>query len=317
MERKISRRKMLISSGVALLGATSLKSFGQSGISKNNNATKRPYRIAINAATIGGYNLPIEQQIELSAKAGYEGIELWTKDIDAYIQKGGKLSDLKKRLEDNNLIFENTIGFAKWLVPGTTGKEGMEQMKREMDTTAQLGGRNIAATAMGLSKIEPKHLGRYAERYAQLLEISAQTEVRPLLEVWGAGALNQLSDALYIVAASKNTSAALLLDFYHLYRGGNAYESLALINGSAMPVFHMNDFPANPPREKLEDADRVYPGDGICPFEKALPILAANGFNGAFSLELFNKTYWQNPDPLTVLKTGYEKCRTILEKYFN
>ncbi|MDD6209849.1 MAG: sugar phosphate isomerase/epimerase [Bacteroidales bacterium] len=321
MKKKISRRQMLLTSGAALLGAAALKSCTapneKTVAEKPDVPEKCPYRIAINAATISGYNLPIEEQIKLSSKAGYDGIELWTKDIDAYIEKGGKPADLKKLLEDNNLVFENTIGFAQWMVDDDNArKKGMEQMKREMEVTAQLGGKNIAATAMGLDKIDRSKLDIYAGRYAELLQTASSIGVRPLLEVWGAGALNQLSDAMYIATASKQPSAALLLDFYHLYRGGNSYDSLALISGSALPVFHLNDFPANPEREKLEDADRVYPGDGICPFDKVLPILAANGFKGAFSLELFNKSYWQDADPFTVLKTGYEKSRAILDKYF-
>ena len=312
MKEKMSRRKMLLGSGATLLSVVAC--------SRSQTAEKivvatlapKPYRLALNAATISAYNLPIEQQIDLVAKAGYEGIELWTKDIDAYIEKGGKLPNLRKRLEENNLIFENTIGFAQWL----SNDKGMEDMKREMEVTAELGGRNIAATSFGMKTISRSMLDVYAERYARVLEFAKQTGVRPLLEVWGAGAINQLADAIHIAAGSKSSNAAFLLDFYHLYRGGNSYNSLKLIHGSALPIFHLNDFPANPPREQLNDSDRVYPGDGICPFDEVLPILKENGFNGAFSLELFNQSYWENPNPMVVLKTGYEKSKNILERYF-
>ena len=318
MKEKISRRQMLLGSGAALLSLAPWKGFAQragKGLYRKTPLAvpnAKPYRLALNAATISAYNLPIEKQIELVAKTGYDGIELWTKDITAYMEKGGKLPDLRKRLEDNNLVFENTIGFAAWI----PSEKGMEQMKREMEITAELGGRNIAATSFGMKKINRSKLDKYAERYARVLEFSEQTGVRALLEVWGAGAINQLSDAVHIATGSKKAEAGFLLDFYHLYRGGNSFDSLKLINGSALPIFHLNDYPANPPRERLNDSDRVYPGDGICPFGEVLPILKANGFNGAFSLELFNKTYWQNPDPIAILKTGYEKSKNVLERYF-
>ena len=306
---------MLAGSGAALMGLSSLKGFAATAATDaESSATgkEKPYRICLNVATISHYKLPIEKQIDLCAEANYDSIELWMKDIEAYMERGGKLSDLKKRLDDNGLVYENTIGFAEWMV----NEKGMEQMKREMEITAQLGARCIAATAFGMKKINRKLLPEYAEKYARILGFGEQTGVRPLLETWGAGALNQLSDALSIVAGSKHPNAGLLLDFYHLYRGGNSYDSLNLIHGSALPLFHLNDFPANPPREQLKDADRVYPGDGICPFGKVLPLLKANGFNGAFSLEIFNETYWKNPDPKVVLKDGYAKSKAILERYF-
>ncbi len=81
-----------------------------------------------------------------------------------------------------------------------------------------------------------------------------------------------------------------------------------------MPVFHINDFPSTPPREQLKDADRVFPGDGICPFDLLIPRLYKAGFRGAFSIELFNQGYWDTMDVQTLLKTGYEKIFNVLTK---
>ena len=35
-------------------------------------------------------------------------------------------------------------------------------------------------------------------------------------------------------------------------------------------IFHINDYPANFPKETIVDADRVYPGDGIAPIGQIL-----------------------------------------------
>ena len=142
----------------------------------------------------------------------------------------------------------------------------------------------------------------YAARYAAVLEAAKPFGVRPLLELWGHRALHRLGDALKIAALANDDSAGLLLDFYHLYRGGNSFGSLGLVNLGGMDVFHINDYPPTPPREKLADADRVYPGDGVCPFGEILPKMYAQGFRGALSLELFNKTYWKNPPEKTGAK---------------
>ena len=99
--------------------------------------------------------------------------------------------------------------------------------------------------------------------------------------------------------------AAVLLDVYHIYKGGGNYEAMRLLSQQALPVLHLNDFPANPPRETIKDADRVFPGDGIAPLDKILQMVDRNG-GTILSLELFNRNYWAMP--------ALEACRTGLMK---
>jgi sugar phosphate isomerase/epimerase len=74
----------------------------------------------------------------------------------------------------------------------------------------------------------------------------------------------------------------------------------------------MNDYPAAPPRPEITDAHRVYPGDGVAPLKAILGTLAAIGFRGTLSLELFNRDYWQQ-DPLEVARRGLAKMRRAVE----
>jgi len=76
---------------------------------------------------------------------------------------------------------------------------------------------------------------------------------------------------------------------------------------------HFNDYPADPPRDKIKDEHRIFPGDGIAPLTMILQTLKSTGAKTALSLELFNKDYWQR-DALEVLKTGIEKMRTAVAK---
>jgi len=80
-----------------------------------------------------------------------------------------------------------------------------------------------------------------------------------------------------------------------------------------MQVFHLNDYPADPPRETITDRDRVYPGDGIAPLTQILRDLHANGSQPVLSLELFNPTYWKQ-DPLEVAKIGLAKMKVVVNK---
>ncbi len=77
-----------------------------------------------------------------------------------------------------------------------------------------------------------------------------------------------------------------------------------------MHVFHMNDYPAKPPRDVIGDKDRVYPGDGVAPIVDVLQTLRDIGFNGYLSIELFNPTYWSQ-DPHEVARTALTKLKSL------
>ena len=291
LEKKISRRNMLRATGLAVLGSTfaglaSCAPKKKEEPSPEASSSKRPFRVCLNVSTIAGYKLPVQKQIDLCAEAGFEGIELWTRDVDAFVKQGGTYETLRRQLEGSGLLLENMIGFASWFADDPSKrKEGLNQMRHDMEMVAGLGGKFIAAPAQG---------------------------VTPILELWGAGVLNQLSDTMAIAIASGHSRASVLLDFYHLYRGGNSFDSLRLINGKILPVFHINDYPELPPRTELRDSDRVFPGDGICPFNKVLPLLYDSGFRGGLSVELFNKGYWETMDVKEVLKKSFEKTTQVI-----
>lgn len=235
----------------------------------------RGFRLALNPATIRGYGCSLKEQVRLCIQAGYEGIEPWLADLKAAREKG-ELADIRKMCADGNLAVVNGIGFAYWAMPdAATRTYGLEEMKRDMELVAEVGGRFIAAPPFGLQKPgSPKvALDAFAERYRAVLALGAQTGVTPILEFWGHSAnLSRLDEALYVASASGDERACVLADVYHMYRGGSPYEGLRLLSKSALPVLHMNDMPAQPAREKLVDADRVWPGDGIAPWKKIFGI---------------------------------------------
>ena len=75
-------------------------------------------------------------------------------------------------------------------------------------------------------------------------------------------------------------------------------------------VVDSSPLPADPPREKITDAHRIYPGDGVAPIKEILRELRKLGFHGVLSLELFNRDYWKQ-DALAVARTGLEKMRAL------
>jgi sugar phosphate isomerase/epimerase len=112
---------------------------------------------------------------------------------------------------------------------------------------------------------------------------------------------------------SGHPRAGLLLDVYHVYKGGSSFESLRFLNGAMMHVLHINDYPAAPPREQITDAARVFPGDGVAPLPDVLRTLRDIGYRGYLSLEVFNRDYWKQ-DPHLVARTGLRKMKAAVRR---
>lgn len=319
MKNKISRRKALTTSlkaSLAVIGGYAFSANSQevksaSPVSKNN----LPMRISLNTSTLLHYKLAADVQIEMVAKAGFNGIELWMSDIKKYLDNGGKVEELRDKLQAHNLILENIIGFSKWCSDDAEErKKAVTQLREEMLITASLGGEYIAAPVQGISALDRNKYDDYAERYNAILELGDETGVTPIIELWGMGALNKVADCAQIAIATGHPKATMLLDFYHVYRGGNNWDTIDILNGKRLPVIHMNDYPASPSYEKLKDSDRVLPGEGVCEFDVIIPKLYNAGFRGGFSVELFNKSYWESMDAKTLLKNSFEKTYDVVQK---
>lgn len=309
---KSTRREMIVQTTATAAGI-SLLNAGALAADKTSTSVSPELRYCLNTSTIAGHRgkTPLDREIDLIAKAGYSGIEPWMREIQSYRESGGKLSDLKKRLDDHGMKVESAIGFANWIVDDDAKrKKGLEDLKRDMDLVQQIGGTRIAAPPAGGTG-EQLNLDRVAERYAAALKIGKSLGVTPMVELWGPSAtLHRLGELMYVVVESGDPDAALLLDVYHIYRGGSSFNGLGLVDGNAVKVLHMNDYP-DIPREKIGDKDRVYPGDGIAPIPSILKTMIDSGFSGVLSLELFNPSYWED-DIENVLAKGISSMKAAV-----
>jgi len=308
-------RRDILGGTAALIGAALA-----SGVPSSADASKtrkrpanEPFGYCLNTSTIQGNKLDLPAEIEVASKAGYDAIEPWVREIDAYTAKGGTLRDLAKRISDSGLTVEDAIAFNAWLDDDDTRRAAtMEKLKLDMDKVAQIGGKRIATPPGNNGKgVDLRNAAKY---YTAALELGVQMGVQPLLELWGQSpVLGPLQNGVSVTIETGRPDASMLLDIFHLYKSGIAFPSLNQINGGALHVIHINDYPAADDPSKLNDSNRVYPGDGVAPFGQIMRDLHDNGFRGYFSLELFNKDYWQTSADVNA-KTGIEKIRAVVKK---
>lgn len=264
-----------------------------------------PFKTAINGSTLFPFNLDIKQQVQIAAEAGYEGIELWVKDIDAYLQQGGSLKDLKQYLSDTGLPIVNAIAFHTWAdTDEATREQGFVQAEKEMRMLAGLGCQAVAAPPFG--DVASVSLEDMAMHFVRLNDIARTIGIEPYLEFWGrATKLSRMSEAVFIAMESGLPDVKILLDPFHMYTGGSEVTNLHYLSGANIGIVHANDYPATPGRDQIADRDRVFPGDGIAPSREFARMLDRIGYRGYLSLELFIEDFG-SATALEVAKRGRE-----------
>jgi 2-keto-myo-inositol isomerase len=303
----LKRRELIKLSGAATMASL------LPHLSITKSTAKGPFRFCLNTSTISGQNTGLLAAIEIAAKAGYDGLELWINDIRDYIKKGDTIESLAKYISSKGLVVENLISFTGWMVDDDTKRTAaLAELEEEMKLMVAVDCHRIAAPPAGVEKDKLLDFQKAGARYREILALGRKYNVMPQLEFWGAsGTLHNLGQALAIAAAANDPDARILPDVYHLFRGGSGFDGLKLVSGKAIEIIHMNDYPASKPVNEQTDSDRVYPGDGAAPIRQVLRDLQAMGGTKVLSLELFNKTYWAQ-DPLMVASTGLQKMKSLV-----
>ncbi len=267
------------------------------------------FPLCLNTSTI--MPRPIREKIEAAARTGYDMVELWCGDVEAFLKEGGTLAALRAQLQHAGLSVPSMIALQGWSdIDPPAFARYLEGAAARLETAAALGCPRIVASP-------PRghvDLAVAGERYAALLALGRRIGVLPSMEFLGfVEQINNLRTCLEVVARANDPDGTVVLDPFHIFRGGGSFDDVRLVPGHTVGICHFNDAPADKPRESQGDADRVLPGDGVLPLADLVRSLRAIGYHGPISLELFNKALWEQ-DPVEVAAQGLRKMREAIAK---
>jgi len=117
-----------------------------------------------------------------------------------------------------------------------------------------------------------------------------------------------------LIARAGAANVGLLLDAYHLQRGGRPGRGFAEVPGAEIFYVQFSDVPDAPP-PSLPPVDRLPPGKGVVDWMGLLSLLAEKGYDGYLSYEAPNPAHWQQA-PAETAKQGLAAARGALAKAF-
>tara|TARA_B100000029_G_scaffold516253_2_gene628076 strand:- start:83436 stop:84263 length:828 start_codon:yes stop_codon:yes gene_type:complete len=267
----------------------------------------------LNTSTISSAELSPLEYIDLTAKTGYDGIELWVEDIDRWVALGGSLTQLNDFAKESDLEIVNLIAFFEWAVPEKDKQtRALVEAQRCFSIAEALDCPFVATAPQGIHN-RKVDLYLVAERFAELNNLVSNFKAQPILEFWGVSqTLRTIGEILFVAAESGIDNSKILIDIFHMYKGTGHLNEISSIPPGHLGLVHVNDFPSYPSRASIKDEHRVYPGDGETNWPDFINSLDNNGYDGMLSIELFNPSYWKK-NPLTIAENGLKKLKLCIE----
>jgi len=266
-------------------------------------------KTSIATVSISG-DLP--EKLEAIAAAGFDGVEIFETDFLAYDQSP---RDVAARVADLGLtitLFQPFRDFEG--LPEPQRGQAFERAERKFDLMGELGTELILVC----SNVSPLALGGIDRAAADLRALGERAAKRGLrigyeALAWGRH-VNDHRDAWEIVRRADHASVGLILDSFHTLSRDIDPDSIRGIPGDKIFIVQLADAPRI-------DMDLLYwsrhfrnmPGEGDLKVTDFMRAVAATGYNGPVSLEIFNDQF-RSGSPRAIAADGHRSLAYLMDQ---
>ena len=253
----------------------------------------------------------LREKLDAIAKAGFDGIEIFEQD---FIADTGTPREIGEMIRDHGLeitLFQPFRDFEG--LAGEARQRAFDRAMHKFDTMQELG----ADLILICSSVHPNALGgidRAADDFRELGEIAAERSLRVGYEAlaWGRH-VNDHRDAWEIVRRADHPSVGLILDSFHTLARRIDPQTIRRIPSDRIFFVQLADAPSI-------DMDLLYwsrhfrnmPGEGDLDVTSFMRAVAATGYDGPVSLEIFNDQFrGGRPDGLA--RDGYRSLVALMD----
>ena len=232
----------------------------------------------------------LNEKLEAIAGAGFKGVEIFENDLLSFDGSPAEVGKNMAGLGLSAVTFQPFRDFEG--MPESHRTKTFDRAERKFDLMQRLG----CDLLLVCSNVSPDSLGgidRAAADFRELAERAAQRGIRIALEAlaWGRH-INDYRDAWEVVRRADHPAVGLVLDSFHVLARGTELNALRAIPKDRVFLVQMADAPKlNMDFLSWSRHYRCFPGQGDLPIEDFMDALAATGFDGVLSLEIFNDTF--------------------------
>jgi 4-hydroxyphenylpyruvate dioxygenase len=243
----------------------------------------------------------LDAKLRAIAEAGFQGVEIFENDLLTY--DGGNAGDVGRLIRDLGLTCTAFQPFRDFEgMPDPQRQRVFDRMERKFDLMQELG-TQLLLVCSNVSPVALADRGRIIADFSELGERAQKRGLRVGYEAlaWGRHVFDH-RDAWAIVRDTNHPSIGLILDTFHSLARRVPIESLPDIDVSKIFMVQLADAPAL-------DMDvlswsrhfRSLPGQGDLNVTDYVAALRRRGYDGVWSLEIFNDRFRASPASTTAV----------------
>jgi 4-hydroxyphenylpyruvate dioxygenase len=232
----------------------------------------------------------LREKLAAIAAAGFDGVEIFEND---FLTFDGSPADVGRMVRDHGLeitLFQPFRDFEG--LPEPQRALAFDRARRKFDLMRELG-TDLMLVCSSVSPLSLGGIDRAAADIRELGEFAATQGVRVGYEAlaWGRH-VSDYRDAWEIVRRADHPNIGLILDSFHALARRLDVEPIRAIPGDRIFIVQLADAP-------LIDMDLLHwsrhfrnmPGEGELPVVDFMRAVAATGYDGPLSLEIFNDQF--------------------------
>lgn len=270
---------------------------------------KQPMRTSIATVSISG---EFPEKLAAIAKAGFSGVEIFENDFLTY---DASPREVRAMVKDHGLeitLFQPFRDFEG--MPDQHRQRAFERAERKFDIMGELG-TELMLICSNVSQISLGGIDRAAADFHELGERAAKHGLRVGYEAlaWGRH-VNDHRDAWEVVRRADHSNVGIILDSFHTLSRKIDPNSIRSIPGDKIFIVQLADAP-------LFDMDLLYwsrhfrnmPGEGDLPVVDFMRAVAATGYAGPLSLEIFNDQF-RGGSARLLAEDGHRSLINLMDK---
>jgi 4-hydroxyphenylpyruvate dioxygenase len=253
-----------------------------------------------------------EEKLRAIARAGFDGIEIFENDFLAFDRSPAEVGQM---VRDHGLtvsLFQPFRDFEG--MPEPFRSRNFDRAERKFDLMAELG-TDLMLICSNASPVSLGGIDRAAADFHELGERAAKRGLRVGYEAlaWGRH-INDHRDAWEIVRRADHPSIGLILDSFHTLARKIEVNSIRSIPGDRIFIVQLADAP-------LIEMDLLYwsrhfrnmPGEGDLAVTAFMQAVAATGYDGYLSLEIFNDQF-RGGSPEAISRDGRRSLVHLMDQ---
>ncbi|WP_113353185.1 sugar phosphate isomerase/epimerase and 4-hydroxyphenylpyruvate domain-containing protein [Rhizobiales bacterium] len=232
----------------------------------------------------------LKEKLQAIAKAGFDGVEIFENDFLAFDESPRQVGQIVRDHGLEITLFQPFRDFEG--MPEPFRSRTFDRAERKFDLMQEMG-TDLVLVCSNVSSVALGGIDRAAADFFELGERAAKRGLRVGYEAlaWGRH-IHDHRDAWEIVRRADHPNIGLILDSFHTLSRRIDVNSIRSIPKEKIFIIQLADAP-------LIDMDLLYwsrhfrnmPGEGDLPLLEFMKAVAATGYDGYLSLEIFNDQF--------------------------